>query len=144
VAGIDGETLTVKHKNGENKVIVTPQTAIVTYVPGDKSEIKPGTKIFIAAAKKQPDGACRRRASITARTGSPRRCDELARRSTERRIGQHHRGLDLPLRDCPIRLEQCGLALRRDQSEAVALIEADCPIGGGPGADEELAPAHLS
>ena len=34
-----------------------PQTTIVTYVPGDKSEIKPGTKIFIAAAKKQPDGS---------------------------------------------------------------------------------------
>jgi len=35
----------------------TRQTAIVTYVPGDKAEIKPGTKIFIAAAKKQPDGS---------------------------------------------------------------------------------------
>ena len=29
---------------------------IVTYVKGDKSEITPGTKIFIAAAKKQADG----------------------------------------------------------------------------------------
>jgi outer membrane lipoprotein SlyB len=57
VAGVDGQTLTMKHKNGENKVVVTPQTAIVTYVPGDKNEIKPGTKIFIAAAKKQPDGS---------------------------------------------------------------------------------------
>ena len=57
VAGVDGQTLTMKHKNGENKVIVTPQTTIVTYVPGDKAEIKPGTKIFIAAAKKQPDGS---------------------------------------------------------------------------------------
>jgi hypothetical protein len=25
-------------------------------MPGDKSELKPGTKIFIAAARKQPDG----------------------------------------------------------------------------------------
>src|SRR6266700_4151811 len=57
VAGVDGQTLTMKHKNGDNKVGVTPQTTIVTYVPGDKSEIKPGTKIFIAAAKKQPDGS---------------------------------------------------------------------------------------
>jgi outer membrane lipoprotein SlyB len=57
VAGVDGQTLTVKHKNGDNKVVVTPQTTIVTYAPGDKSEIKPGTKIFIAAAKKQPDGS---------------------------------------------------------------------------------------
>src|SRR6266702_5142904 len=57
VAGVDGQTLTMKHKNGDNKVVVTPQTTIVTYVPGDKSEIKSGTKIFIAAAKKQPDGS---------------------------------------------------------------------------------------
>jgi outer membrane lipoprotein SlyB len=52
VAGVDGQTLTVKHKNGENKVVVTPQTAIVTYVPGDKSEIKPGTKILHCRGEK--------------------------------------------------------------------------------------------
>ena len=28
----------------------------MTYAPGDKSDLKPGTKIFIAAAKKLPDG----------------------------------------------------------------------------------------
>ncbi len=56
VAGVDGQTLTLKYKTGEKKIIVTPQTTIVTYSPGDKSELKPGTKIFIAAAKKQPDG----------------------------------------------------------------------------------------
>jgi len=56
VAGVDGQTLTLKYKAGEKKIMVTPQTAIVTYNPGDKAELKPGTKIFIAAAKKQPDG----------------------------------------------------------------------------------------
>ena len=56
VAGIDGQTLTLKYKDGEKKIIVVPETAIVTYVPGDKSELKPGVKIFIAAANKQPDG----------------------------------------------------------------------------------------
>jgi hypothetical protein len=56
VASVDGQTLTLKYKDGEKTIHVTPQTAIVTYVPGDKNEIKPGTKIFIAAAKKQPDG----------------------------------------------------------------------------------------
>ena len=56
VAGVDGQTLTLKYKGGEKKIIVTPQTAIVTYNPGDKSELKPGAKIFIGAAKKQPDG----------------------------------------------------------------------------------------
>jgi hypothetical protein len=56
VAGVDGQTLTLKYKTGEKKIIVTPQTAIVTYSPGDKADLKPGTKIFVAAAKKQPDG----------------------------------------------------------------------------------------
>ena len=56
VAGVDGQTFTLKHKTGEKKIVVTPQTAVVTYNPGDRSELKPGTKIFIAAAKKQPDG----------------------------------------------------------------------------------------
>jgi len=56
VTGVDGQTLTLKYKNGEKKILVTPQTAIVTYNPGDKADLKPGTQIFIAAAKKQPDG----------------------------------------------------------------------------------------
>jgi hypothetical protein len=56
VAGVDGNTLTLKYKNGEKKIIVTPQTVIVTYNPADKSDLKPGAKIFIGAAKKQPDG----------------------------------------------------------------------------------------
>jgi hypothetical protein len=57
VTGVDGQTLTLKYKDGEKTIIVPPDAAIVTYVPGDKSEITPGTKIFIAAAKKQPDGS---------------------------------------------------------------------------------------
>jgi outer membrane lipoprotein SlyB len=56
VTGVDGQTLTLKYKSGEKKIVVTPQTAIVTYSPGDRNELKPGTKIFIAAAKKQADG----------------------------------------------------------------------------------------
>ena len=33
---------------------MTPETAIVSYVPGNMADLKPGTKIFVAA-KKQPD-----------------------------------------------------------------------------------------
>jgi hypothetical protein len=56
VAGVDGQMLSVKYKDGEKKLLVTPDTAVVTFATGDKSDLKPGTKIFIAAAKKQPDG----------------------------------------------------------------------------------------
>jgi hypothetical protein len=56
VAGSDGQTLTLRYKDGEKKIVVPANTPIVSYVPGDKSELKPGAKIFIAAATKQPDG----------------------------------------------------------------------------------------
>ncbi len=57
VTSVDGQVLTLKYKDGEKKLLVTPQTAIVTYAPGDRAEVEPGTKIFIAAAQKQPDGS---------------------------------------------------------------------------------------
>ena len=56
VAGVDGPVLSVKYKDGEKKVLVTPETAVVTYVVGDKNDLKPGTKIFVGAGKKQADG----------------------------------------------------------------------------------------
>jgi hypothetical protein len=56
VAAVDGPVLSVKYKDGEKKLLVTPETVVVTYVPGNKDELKPGTRIFVAAAKKQPDG----------------------------------------------------------------------------------------
>ena len=56
VAGVDGQLLSVKYKDGEKKLLVTPETVVVTYVPGNRDDLKPGTKIFVAAAKKQPDG----------------------------------------------------------------------------------------
>src|ERR1700731_4048516 len=56
VGGVDGQMLSVKYKDGEKKVLVTPETAVVSYVIGDKGDLKPGIKIFVGAAKKQPDG----------------------------------------------------------------------------------------
>jgi hypothetical protein len=56
VAGNDGHTLTVKYKDGEKKVLVSPETPVVTYVPADKSDLKAGAKV-IASMKKRPDGS---------------------------------------------------------------------------------------
>jgi hypothetical protein len=56
VAGNDGHTLLVKYKDGEKKVVVAPETPVVTYVPADKSDLKEGAKI-IAFVKKLPDGS---------------------------------------------------------------------------------------
>src|SRR5437868_9561306 len=56
VVGNDGHTLLVRHKDGEKKVQVSPETPVVTYVPADKSELKEGAKV-IAFTKKLPDGS---------------------------------------------------------------------------------------
>jgi hypothetical protein len=56
VAGNDGHTLLVKYKDGEKKVVVSPDTPVVTYVPADKSDLKAGAKV-IAFMKKLPDGS---------------------------------------------------------------------------------------
>jgi hypothetical protein len=56
VTGVAGQTLTMKYKGGEKTLVVTPETVVVAYAPGDKAEVKPGTGIFISAAEKKPDG----------------------------------------------------------------------------------------
>ena len=57
VEKVDGQTLTLKYKDGEKNIVVPTDIPIVTYLPGDKSELKAGAKIFISAAAKQPDGS---------------------------------------------------------------------------------------
>lgn len=56
VVGNDGHTLMIKYKDGEKKVVVSPETPVVTYVPADKSDLKAGAKV-IAFMKKLPDGS---------------------------------------------------------------------------------------
>lgn len=57
VTSKDGETLTVKYKDGEKKIIVGPDTAIAAVAPGNKDELKAGAQIIIMASEKQPDGS---------------------------------------------------------------------------------------
>jgi len=56
VKGVDGQNILVKYKDGEKKVVVPPDTPIVSFVAGDKSELKPGAKIIIFSASKKEDG----------------------------------------------------------------------------------------
>jgi hypothetical protein len=56
VKGTDGQNILVKYKDGEKKVVVPPDTPIVTFVAGEKSELKPGAKIIIFGAVKKDDG----------------------------------------------------------------------------------------
>src|SRR5882672_6282239 len=57
VVGIGKDrVLTVQYKGGEKKVLVPESAVIVTYVPVEKSELKPGAQIF-TVAQRQPDGS---------------------------------------------------------------------------------------
>ena len=56
VVGNDGHTLLIKYKDGEKKIVVPPETPVMTYVPAEKSDLKAGAKV-IAFMKKLPDGS---------------------------------------------------------------------------------------
>ena len=55
VKSVDGQVLTVKYKDGEKKILITPESVILGYVEGSKDELKPGANIA-AVATKNPDG----------------------------------------------------------------------------------------
>lgn len=57
VTGKDGDVLTVKYKEGEKKIVVTPRTVIAAAAPGSKDELKAGAQIIIFGWDKQPDGS---------------------------------------------------------------------------------------
>ncbi len=52
----DSSTILITYKDGEKRVSITLETVIVAYEPGSKDELKPGAKVYISAATKQPDG----------------------------------------------------------------------------------------
>jgi hypothetical protein len=47
----DGQTLTLKYKDGTQTIKVKPGTPIVTFAPGDRADAKVGAKVFLGATK---------------------------------------------------------------------------------------------
>ncbi len=68
VEGNDGKSLVVKYKDGEKKVQVSPDTPIVSFADGDKSELKAGAKI-IAFVTKASDGTLSSKRVLVGRDG---------------------------------------------------------------------------
>jgi hypothetical protein len=56
VAISDGQKLVLKYKDGEKTFIVPANVVVVTFVPATTADLKPGEKIFVGAATKEPDG----------------------------------------------------------------------------------------
>lgn len=67
----DGETLTVKYKDGEKKIVVTPQTMIAAAAPGNKDELKAGAQIIIFGWDKQTDGSILAKTLYVGRSATP-------------------------------------------------------------------------
>jgi hypothetical protein len=57
VAGVDGNVVTLKYKDGEKKIVVSPGVPIVRYEIGDRNDLKPGAAFTILSAVKKPDGS---------------------------------------------------------------------------------------
>ena len=57
VTATSGNTLTVKYKDGEKKIVVGPDVPVVRYVVTDRSELKPGAHIVALNAVKKADGS---------------------------------------------------------------------------------------
>jgi hypothetical protein len=56
VAAAEGRVLTLKYKGGEQRIVVPEATPIVAFAPGAVSDLQPGAYIFVAAARRLPDG----------------------------------------------------------------------------------------
>ena len=57
VKKVEGNTLSLKYKDGEKTIVVPSDAPVVNLVPGDKADLKPGTKIFIPGWAKKSDGS---------------------------------------------------------------------------------------
>jgi hypothetical protein len=56
VQAVDGNTVTLKYNDGEQRIVIPSGTVIVTYLPGSITELAPGAVIFVPGATRQADG----------------------------------------------------------------------------------------
>jgi len=52
VTSVEGQVLTVKYKGGEKKIVIGPDSAILTYVAAEPSEVKPGSSVTVTGILK--------------------------------------------------------------------------------------------
>lgn len=56
VDNVSGNGLTVSYRGGQKTISITPSTKIVALAPGNRDQLKPGTKAFIPVSGKESDG----------------------------------------------------------------------------------------
>jgi hypothetical protein len=55
-AGVDGQVVTVKYKDGQQKIVIGSDAEIRRFVPSDRNELKSGAVVTLPRAEKLPDG----------------------------------------------------------------------------------------
>jgi uncharacterized membrane-anchored protein len=61
----------VKYKDGEKKIVVTPQTVIAAVAPRKKEDLRVGAQIVVFAWDKQPDGSVLAKSMYVGRDVAP-------------------------------------------------------------------------
>jgi hypothetical protein len=84
VTGVDGQTLTLKYKDGEKKIVVLPRPRSSPLRRVTRATSSQGSRSSSLRPKSRPMGRCKLRVSTTARMVSRRRCDLYAPTSTDR------------------------------------------------------------
>jgi hypothetical protein len=65
----EGNTLTLKYKDGEKTIVVPSDVVVVNLIPGDKADLKVGAKIFIPAWAKSANGTMEAAVALVGRDG---------------------------------------------------------------------------
>jgi hypothetical protein len=65
----EGNTLTLKYKDGEKTIVVPSDAIVVNLIPGDKADLKPGAKVFVPAWAKTSDGTWEAAVVLVGRDG---------------------------------------------------------------------------
>ena len=71
VSAVDGHSVILKYKDGEQRIYIPSGTVIVTYLPGHPAELAPGAVIFVPAASRLPDGSLQAQRVMVGRDVSP-------------------------------------------------------------------------
>jgi len=69
VQKVDGNVLTLKYKDGEKTILVPTDAVVVNLIPSDKTDLKPGAKIFVPRWEKQADGTWQGTVVLVGRDG---------------------------------------------------------------------------
>jgi hypothetical protein len=71
VQAVDAHSVTLKYKDGEQRIAIPAGTIVVTYLPGDVAELKAGAVIFVPAANRLSDGTLQAQRVMVGRDVAP-------------------------------------------------------------------------